>query len=84
MPYIKKERRPQFEKELNSLNDKIENEGDLNYFITKLCHNYIEKNGKSYILLNAVHGVLNCADKELYRRVTAPYEDLKIKENGDI
>lgn len=91
MPYIKQEDRKKFEDMFNdppvtldAFSYKIETEGELNYVITRLCHNFIKKHGKSYKTLNAVHGVLNCADKELYRKVTGPYEDLKIKENGDV
>ena len=29
-------------------------------------------------------GVLECAKLELYRRLAAPYEDLKIEDNGDV
>ena len=29
-------------------------------------------------------GALECAKLELYRRVAAPYEDVKIMENGDV
>ena len=29
-------------------------------------------------------GVLECCKLEFYRRVAAPYEDIKIEENGDV
>jgi len=29
-------------------------------------------------------GVLECVKQEFYRRKVAPYEDIKIIENGDI
>ncbi len=32
---------------------------------------------------NALIGVLESAKLELYRRMIAPYEDVKMKENGD-
>ena len=84
MPYIKKIDRTAFTSGLSLLDVAITNEGELNYVITKLCHNYIQNKGQSYQTLNAVHGVLNCADKELYRQITSKYEDLKIIENGDV
>ena len=84
MPYIKKNERKLFEDDINNLSHFITDAGRLNYVITKLCHGYIDKKGKCYSVLNEVHGVLNCADKELYRMVTAPYEDVKINENGDV
>ena len=54
--------------------------GNLNYFLyklsRKLCKRY--KNWRSFI------GELEAAKLEIYRRQTAPYEDKKIEENGDI
>lgn len=58
--------------------------GEMNYLITKICKRYVEYNGLCYRTLNDIHGILNNADKEFYRRYTAPYEDEKIKQNGDI
>lgn len=80
MPYIKKEDR-----------DRIKNQdglprtaGELNYVITTLIHCYINSLGESYQAYNDVLGVLEGAKLELYRRKVAPYEDKKIKENGDV
>ena len=83
MPYIKEEDRI-FDEEIEAVAEFMGNEGNLNYAITKLCHAFIKRHGKCYSTLNTVHGVLNCADKELYRRVTAAYEDSKIQTNGDV
>jgi len=44
----------------------------------------IEKKGLSYSNVNEIIGALECIKLELYRRVAAPYEDLKIEENGDV
>lgn len=82
MPYIKKEIRPSFENSI--INLKPESPGDLNYIISRLCADYLKRKGKNYALLNEVMGVLACVSQEMYRRVVAPYEDVKIKENGDI
>lgn len=87
MPYIKQSDRNKFITKgclAKQIASSIETEGELNYFITKLCHAYIKKHGKSYKTLNGVHGALTCAQLELYRRITAPYEEIKIKENGDV
>ena len=84
MPYIKQDERKLLDDDCKELSKKIEHEGQLNYVITKLCHGYLKKHGKNYSKLNTLHGVLNCVDKELYRKVTALYEEEKIKENGDI
>jgi hypothetical protein len=54
--------------------------GNLNYFIFKLakemCHSY--ENYRDFI------GELECCKLEIYRRLAAPYEDIKIKKNGDV
>jgi hypothetical protein len=63
---------------------KIESAGELNYVITNLINDYILYNGKNYNNLNEVIGVLECAKLELYRRIAAPYEDIKIEANGDV
>lgn len=58
-------------------------EGDLNYVMTTLIDNYISRIGCTYPTLNSLIGVLACMQQELYRRVVAPYEDEKIRINGD-
>ena len=63
---------------------RAQNVGELNFQITRLCYEYAQRKGVSYETLNAVRGVLGCATDEFYRRVVAPYEDMKIKENGDV
>ena len=40
--------------------------------------------GNSYATINDIIGALEGAKMEFYRRVVAPYEDEKIKENGDV
>jgi hypothetical protein len=84
MPYIKQENRLQFDKAAEEVANKAECAGDLNYAITVILHNYIKKKGLKYDTLNSVHGMLDCCNKELYRKITAPYEDSKAIENGDV
>lgn len=74
MPYIK-----QTDREATPLNC-----GELNYMITKLCKRYLEIKGENYQNYNDIIGALEGAKLELYRRKIAAYEDLKIKENGDV
>lgn len=62
----------------------VESVGDLNFSITMLCKDYLEKNGKSYKTINDIIGVLTCAKDEFYRKVAAPYEEEKEQENGSI
>jgi hypothetical protein len=60
------------------------NTGELNYEFTRVVQQYIEKYGLSYRAINDVIGSLEGAKQEFYRRVAAPYEDEKLKENGDV
>lgn len=57
---------------------------ELNYCITKVCHDWIVANGLNYKNLNTIIGVLECAKLELYRQIAAPYEREKHKVNGHI
>ena len=82
MPYIKPELRTDFEKHIVGLQP--ETAGDLNYIISRISADYVARKGKKYAILNEVMGVLSAVAHEFYRRVVAPYEDEKIKENGDI
>lgn len=58
--------------------------GELNYLITEVILEYLEENGKCYQVFNDCVGALEGAKLELYRRMIGPYEDIKIKENGDV
>lgn len=79
MPYITKERRLK----LNTT-DYPENAGDLNFKITSLIKTYIDINGLCYQNINDILGALEGAKQEFYRRVAVPYENSKIKLNGDV
>lgn len=80
MPYIKKKRRAEI-----YVGDEIpENAGELNYFITMNLIRYMSNKPENYQTYNDILGALEGAKQELYRRKIAPYEDLKIKENGDV
>lgn len=79
MPYIKQTRRLDL-----ILEDLPQNGGELNFLIYSLMKDYIKDNGLSYKVINEIVGSLECCKLELYRRMAAPYEDLKIKENGDV
>lgn len=79
MPYITEERRDNIEKAMENPNI-----GDINYVITMLLLDFLNKKGLNYENLNSLIGVLDCAKMELYRRVAIPYENMKIRENGDV
>jgi len=77
MPYIKEESRVIARVLPNTA-------GELNYAITMLCLEYISRKGECYQSYNDVIGVLECSKAEQQRRWVGPYEDIKIKQNGDI
>ena len=82
MPYIKC--RKALTKSIEHDNFSYLSEGELNFVITKLCHNWIKDYGLGYSTLSKVIGVLECAKLELYRQIAAPYENKKKMENGSI
>lgn len=88
MPYINPRRRERLEPWLprNPKEDTgIITPGNLNYSIHQRIHEYIAvSGGLDYQTLNDVIGVLECIKLELYRRLIGPYEDKKMKENGDV
>ena len=80
MPYINQIARER----IKAGNIKPLSAGELNFAITSLVHEFLNRVGTSYSTLNEVIGVLECAKLELYRRVAAPYEDGAIARNGDL
>jgi hypothetical protein len=87
MPYIKNEDRfalAPFERPDGSRTRPIRTAGELNFLFTILAIEYIEANGLNYQNCNDVVGALDGAKAEFQRRVVAPYEDKKIRENGDV
>ena len=86
MPYTKKEDRTgAIKNSIAILSQEIKNKGDLNYTICELTAQLILKTGGMGYTnisnwIDGVHG----AERELTRRLLNPYEDLKIKENGDV
>lgn len=85
MPYIKQERRDAiFSLSTTDYDSELRTSGELNYFLTVTINDYIQNNGLSYSTINDILGALEGAKLEFYRRVVAPYENSKIKENGDV
>ena len=87
MPYIKQEQRPAIDELVKPLIDHLKSlpledqDGSLNYAVTKIIKNvYPQK----YFHFNRALGVLTAITLELYRKIVGPYEDTKIKENGDV
>jgi len=98
MPYIKPETRVKYDTLIDHLTNQLADaatidsvSGDLNYMITRVLLGGMLKvvqrqtgGGWRYEHLNKIHGVLNAAEREIYRRLTGPYEDGAIAKNGDL
>ncbi len=85
MPYIIQPDRDRLDPKIKELADTINMEsraGELNYTITKLL--LALKGSGKYKDYNELVGALESAKLEFYRRAISPYEDEKIKENGDV
>lgn len=90
MPYIKKRNRSTLDKFLdglivllvNTTSNGKKNNGEVVYVIYKLLKQ-VYGEGNFEVRSNALKA-LESAKLEYYRRIMAPYEDKKKKENGDI
>ena len=83
MPYIDPARRADFVS--NSVRPAYATKsGELNYQITLLLQEYWHNHGPAYQTINDIVGALEGAKLEFYRRVAVPYEEEKIKQNGDV
>lgn len=85
MPYIKQSRR----RGLHTVNgvldiDAPQTAGELQYIMAEMFQSYVTRLGLSYQTCNDIMGALAGAQMEFYRKVVAPYEDEKIKQNGDV
>lgn len=82
MPYIKKEERSPMDEVVDFMvANGVEPNGKLNYVLYKLCTIIVApgyNNYKNYL------GELEECIAEIRRRLLAEYENLKIKENGDV
>ena len=83
MPYIKQEERGDFSPHAYDVPHATVS-GQLNYQITELIGMYWHAHGPSYQAINDIVGALEGAKLEFYARVARPYEDEKIKQNGDV
>ena len=78
MPYVSQEVRKELDK-----GSSPQTAGELTYLIYKLMISFL-RGRKAYDHYNTVVGSVECAKMEFYRKEVAPYEDTKIKENGDV
>ena len=92
MPYITKEHKEHIDQELDRLIFRLESidagEGDIAYTLTRIVDYFygvtIGNRPSNFSIMSAGIGVLDCVKEEFRRRRLNPYEDAKIKENGDV
>lgn len=88
MPYIapsdRDRLRPVLDEFSKALKERKMTAGELNYLVTAMCIHFMSSRGENYAVHNEVVGVLECARQEYCRRWVSPYEDAKLRENGDL
>ena len=93
MPYIKKNDRSRLDRDIHELSESIicaqsqvnDRHGLANYAITRvLLQSLRPECGWSYSSLSSARAVFLDALLEFDRRLMIPYENKKIKENGDV
>ena len=84
MLYIPQEERPEIVRAIDALY--IDSPGKLAYGIARLIRKFFrgQRGPIGYAGFAMVSGVLITAQMELYRRGIAPYEDMKLQQNGDV
>lgn len=87
MPYIKQEQRDKLDPSIRLLikslqEDKDNLDGNFNYAVTRLLKSLYSP--PKYATYARAMGALVCIQQEFYRKVVAPYENIKEEENGKI
>jgi len=92
MPYLNTDQKAEFEVHgeikvlvayITSLSLK-DFKGALNYLNFLIARTYLKVVGNSYYNISTVVNAVEDSAKELRRRLLDPYEDKKIKQNGDV
>lgn len=82
MPYIPPDEREEF-RQLDDLY--IDTPGKLVYAFTRLIRKFIRSQKQiTFMVYALVLGCLCATALEFYRRGVAPYEDEKLRQNGDV
>lgn len=86
MPYINPSERPVVDALINY--DRLIGltPGQVNYLLTRIIVRWMKSNlpYTSYASRSRAHGILQDVATEWYRRMIAPYEDQKCRDNGDV
>lgn len=85
MPYIKdKKKRDYITDGIYRILDKANDSGDIVFMFYKTLIIWVRMRKVRFFSLCMAVGICVCTLLEFYRRQVAPYEDKKIKENGDV
>lgn len=85
MPYIKRGKRENLDHSIAALVSHASASGDYAYIYFRLLANSAHALApKSFAGFAAAMGILEAAKAEFYRRVVVPYEEERMKENGDV
>ena len=93
MPYIKLPRRKKYDLGINSIlshlketmiKEPFELCGDMTYIFYKIAKKIGTTGEMKYFKHAWIEKALSKAEDEYKRRISEPYEDNKIKENGDV
>jgi hypothetical protein len=87
MPYITQDDRQQYDADLDAIDEGLDEygyiSGHVTYVLYKIMARWFKKQ-PSYSTICKIRGCLIGTLAEFDRRIAAPYEDKKIKENGDV
>ena len=89
MPYIENDDKPIYESGIQYISDAFAavgaGDGDLNYVLTKVAIAWLTYHQPpyNYSLRSDVMKAFTCAGFEWYERVMRPYEERKMRANGD-
>jgi hypothetical protein len=99
MPYIVKAQREIVDKAIEALAERVAEaakgtglavagpekmSGVVNYAVTMLLQKTMLAHDRTYASMSAAIGTVECCKLELYRRMIAPYENVKANQNGDV
>lgn len=80
MPYIP----PARKKEIDNHDAAPANAGDLTYVIQQALNRYLQVHGLRYQQIAEVLGAIEGAKLDFIERVVKPYEQKKLRDNGDV
>lgn len=84
MPYIDQKTREAISIDIDFGSPEGFTVGNLVYVLTVIINSFMKHRGESFQSLAEVVAALEQTKDEFQRRVVHPYEDEKLKENGDV